>query len=282
MIATLLVRGEAMAGESAAKTALSTIGNGRSTSVTGDLRNAATRHRERRLHARPVDHRRCAPRAARCATGQVSDGHGRLCRTGRRGRRPSGARHQLPPPRLPPREDRPGPPHRHGGPDADPQRQLVTTDRELAGLGSSWLVGPLKSRAVSLRTQLDRAQHSSDLAVEAAKVLPAMLGGDGVRHYFIAFMSPSESRGYDGFVGSYGLLTADNGHVSLTTSGVTSDLETQLPPGGATLRGVQGFLARYGQFQPGQVPARRHVLAEPANGGQRIGAGVPPDGWRTT
>jgi Protein of unknown function (DUF4012) len=114
------------------------------------------------------------------------------------------------------------------------------------------LVGPLEDRAVSLRQEIARARHSADLAVEAAKVLPAMLGGEGVRHYFIAFMSPSESRSYDGFVGSYGLLTADDGHVSLTLSGQSSDLETLLPPGGATLRGVPGFLARYGQFDAGE------------------------------
>jgi hypothetical protein len=151
-------------------------------------------------------------------------------------------------------------------------------------LGSAWLVGPLEDRAVSLLTEVGRAQHSADLAVEAAKVLPAMLGGDGVRHYFIAFMSPSESRSYDGFVGSYGLLTADDGHVSLTQSGQSSDLETLLPPGGATLRGVPGFLARYGKFDPGEfvrdatyspdLPTAASVLAQEwAQTG-----GVPVDG----
>jgi hypothetical protein len=137
------------------------------------------------------------------------------------------------------------------GPMSILDRQLRTTDHQLAELSSSWLAGPLADRVASLRTEIGRAQHSADLAVEAAKVLPAMLGGDGVRHYFIAFMSPSESRGYDGFVGSYGLLTADDGHVSLTQSGQAGDLEALLPPGGATLRGVPGFLARYGQLDPG-------------------------------
>src|SRR6202042_3644199 len=89
-------------------------------------------------------------------------------------------------------------------------------------------------------------------AVGAAKVLGALGGGDLIRHYFIAFMSPSESRSYDGFVGSYGLLTADDGHISLSLSGQSSDLEALLPPGGATLRGVPDFLARYGKFDAGE------------------------------
>ena len=46
-----------------------------------------------------------------------------------------------------------------------------------------------------------------------------MLGADGTRHYLIAFMTPSESRGYDGLIGSYGLLTAEAGHISLTDLG---------------------------------------------------------------
>jgi hypothetical protein len=126
--------------------------------------------------------------------------------------------------------------------------QLRITDHQLDGLSSSWLIGPLERRVVSVRTDIDRARKSADLAVEAAKVLPSMLGGDGVRHYFIAFMSPSESRGYDGFVGSYGLLTVSDGHVSLTQSGIPASLEALLPPGGATLKGVPDFVARYGQF----------------------------------
>jgi hypothetical protein len=272
VIVTLLVRGEAMAGESAAKTALSTIGNGKSTSVTGDLQNAArdTGNAASALGLWITGGARLVPlvaQQARFLTGTVASAAQAVAVGDREA--PAINYHRLG--------------YHHGRINLarltameDPMRilneQLVTTDRALAGLGSSWLVGPLKSRAVSLRTQLDRAQHSSSLAVEAAKVLPAMLGGDGVRHYFIAFMSPSESRGYDGFVGSYGLLTADNGHVSLTTSGVTSDLETQLPPGGATLRGVQGFLDRYGQFQPGKylrdatfspnLPTVANVLAQ--------------------
>lgn len=128
--------------------------------------------------------------------------------------------------------------------------ELHVTMRRLSGLQSGWLIGPLHTRGVSLHRDVSRAAHSADLATQAARVLPAMLGGDGVRRYFVAFMSPSESRGYDGFVGSYGVLTADSGHVSLTESGAASDLEILLPPGGATLRGVSGFLARYGQFHP--------------------------------
>jgi hypothetical protein len=251
VIATLLVRGEAAAGEAAAKAALSNIGNGSSATVVGDLERAATDTTDASstLSGWITAGARVVPlvaQQARFLTGTLTSA-AQAAAVGAR-QAPAIDYHRLG--------------YHHGqidlarltameGPMRILDRQLRTTDHQLAGLGSSWLAGPLEERAVSLRTEVGRAQHSADLAVEAAKVLPAMLGGDGVRHYFVAFMSPSESRGYDGFVGSYGLLTADDGRVSLTLSGQSSDLETLLPPGGATLRGVPDFVARYGQFDPG-------------------------------
>jgi hypothetical protein len=252
VIATLLVRGEALAGEAAAKTALSNIGGGRSAAVVGDLERAATDTTDASstlswwitAGARVVP---LVAQQARFLTGTLTSA-AQAAAVGVR-QAPAIDYHRLG--------------YHHGkinlvrltameGPMRVLDRQLRTTDHQLAGLGSSWLVGPLEDRAVSLRTEIGRAQHGADLAVEAAKVLPAMLGGDGVRNYFIAFMSPSESRGYDGFIGGYGLLTADDGHVSLTMSGQPIDLEALLPPGGAALRGVPDFLTRYGQFHPGE------------------------------
>ncbi len=81
-----------------------------------------------------------------------------------------------------------------------------------------------------------------------------MLGADGERRYLIAFMTPAESRGYDGLIGSYGVLSAEDGHVSLSASGSVSDIQDALPTGGAQLTGVADYLARYGAFDPGLFP----------------------------
>lgn len=67
-------------------------------------------------------------------------------------------------------------------------------------------------------------------------------------------MTPAESRGYDGLIASYGLLTATDGRVRLSVSGSIDDIESQLPSGGAHLTGPADFLARYGAFDPGQFP----------------------------
>ncbi len=133
-------------------------------------------------------------------------------------------------------------------------RQLHRTDRQLAGLDSSWLVAPLQDRASSYRRQLIRATRSADLGVQAARVLPGMLGGSGARHYLVAFMTPAESRGYDGLIASYGVLSAEAGHISLTTSASTVVLGQALPAGGAKITGVPDYMARYGAFDPGRFP----------------------------
>jgi hypothetical protein len=133
-------------------------------------------------------------------------------------------------------------------------RQLELAEGAVARADSQWLLGPLERRSRSFRADIGRASRGASLAVQAAKLLPAMLGGNGTRNYLVAFMTPSESRGYDGFIGSYGLLEATDGRVRLTVSGSIADIELALPEGGATLTGPPDFLARYGSFHPGEFP----------------------------
>lgn len=133
-------------------------------------------------------------------------------------------------------------------------RQLQISERQLSTLRSSWLVAPLQDRARSYQRQLQSAAHSVQLGARAAQVLPAMLGRSGPRSYLVLFMTPSESRGYDGLIGGYGVLSAQDGRVRLTSSNPIGDLATALPPGGAKLSGVPGYLRRYGAFDPGEFP----------------------------
>ncbi|MGH9030095.1 MAG: DUF4012 domain-containing protein [Acidimicrobiales bacterium] len=133
--------------------------------------------------------------------------------------------------------------------------QVDSAVESLRTVRSQWVLSPIESRFERLDTDLSRARSSTSLAVKAIRVLPGLLGADGTRHYFIAFMTPSESRGLDGIVGSYGELTADQGRVSLATSGPIVNLYDEgIPTAKRTLTGPADFLARYGAFDPARYP----------------------------
>jgi hypothetical protein len=114
------------------------------------------------------------------------------------------------------------------------------------------LLEPVQSRLNDLATRVYRAQAQVSLAAQLVHDAPSLLGGTGVRHYFIAFETPAESRGLDGLVAAYGELTADQGHLTLTRSGDIGQLNAALPRGGGHLTGPADYLARYGSFHPQQ------------------------------
>ncbi len=130
--------------------------------------------------------------------------------------------------------------------------QLTGATAQLRSLQSGWLLGPIQSRLDQLDTKVFRAQASASLAAQLVQDAPSLLGGDGVRHYFIAFMDPAESRGLGGLIAAYGELTADQGRLTLTRSGDIGDLNAALPKGGGHLTGPADYLARYGAFAPQQ------------------------------
>jgi hypothetical protein len=136
------------------------------------------------------------------------------------------------------------------GPVAIVNDELTSATADLRSLQSGWLVSPVQSRLDQLDTKVFRAQAQTSVAAQLVQAAPSLLGGDGVRHYFIAFMTPAESRGLDGLIASYGELTADQGRLTLTRSGDVGELSRALPLNGGHLTGPADYLARYGAFRP--------------------------------
>ncbi len=161
-------------------------------------------------------------------------------------------------------------------------QQLAVTQAQLSALRSSWLIAPVQSRLVSLGTKLNKTKTSADLADTAVKFGPGMLGADGPRHYLIAFMTPSESRGLGGFIGSYGEITADKGSLTLTRAGPIGELQQGFKAGTRHLTGPADYLARYGGFHPADFfqdlsyspdfPSVAEVISElyPQSGGDHL------------
>jgi hypothetical protein len=137
------------------------------------------------------------------------------------------------------------------GPIGNVNGELTNAVAQLRSLQSEWLLGPVQTRLADLDIKVVRAQNDASLAAQLVAAAPSLLGEDGVRHYFVAFMTPAESRGLDGLIASYGELTADHGRLTLTRSGDISELNSALAAaGGGHLSGPPGYLARYGIFKP--------------------------------
>ena len=92
------------------------------------------------------------------------------------------------------------------------------------GVRSPWLIGPVRGRLDTFSTDVDATVPQAQVAQQAVAVAPAMLGGNGIRHYFVAFTTESESRGLNGFMGNWGELTAANGKLTMSRTGRVDDL----------------------------------------------------------
>jgi hypothetical protein len=91
------------------------------------------------------------------------------------------------------------------------------------GHQNTWL-GAVDSKRALLVSQVNDLSRTLDNATRASRLLPSMLGSDGVRRYFVAFETPAEARGLGGLPGSYGILTADHGRVHFTKFGPDTDI----------------------------------------------------------
>jgi hypothetical protein len=161
------------------------------------------------------------------------------------------------------------------------QARMAAAQGRLTAIQSPWLVGPIRDPLRRLDGKLSEAQDKAGLAAQVVRTVPAILGGDGVRHYLIAFMTPSESRGLDGFIGAYGELRVDNGRITLVRSGRVTDLN-HVAAGSRHITGPADYLARYGNFDPANhfqdlsyapdFPTVAQVIAQmyPQSGGDHI------------
>lgn len=75
------------------------------------------------------------------------------------------------------------------------------------------------------------ALASLDQFQALAPVLTEVLGGNGARSYLIEQVNPAELRAGGGFIGTYSVLRADHGTLSLIASGDGYDLSPRVGPG---------------------------------------------------
>lgn len=103
--------------------------------------------------------------------------------------------------------------------------QLDDVRRRLAQADSGFVVGAVANPLHQVRGLVDQLAGTLRGVRRAADLMPAMLGADGPRRYFLAFQNPAEARGTGGLIGAYGILQADHGKLSLERTGTDAELQ---------------------------------------------------------
>jgi hypothetical protein len=157
---------------------------------------------------------------------------------------------------------------------------------------SPWLLGRVQEEIAELEAGFDENETRLQNAIDAVRVAPAMLGGEGERRYLVLFSTPAEARGVGGFVGNYAEVLVENGRLSVPAFGRTSEL-SEASRGGSCDGCPAEMLQRYARFglntgEGGAIgpvpwsnitmPAHYPYIAETAEVLYREGTGVDVDG----
>jgi UDP-N-acetylmuramyl pentapeptide phosphotransferase/UDP-N-acetylglucosamine-1-phosphate transferase len=114
-----------------------------------------------------------------------------------------------------------------------------------------YLLEPVREAVREVERQLGRSAGEARRTAAAAKLAPALFGGDGTRKYLLVVQNNAESRATGGFIGSYGTLTAEDGKVSVSKLLRTGTWNAAIAAAEEVeLDAPNGYLRRYGQFQP--------------------------------
>ena len=126
---------------------------------------------------------------------------------------------------------------------------LADLDAVSADIESPWLLAPVQDELAELEDRLDANRPRLRNAIDAVRLAPQMLGGDGERRYLVLFTTPSELRGIAGFIGNYADITVTDGRIEIEEFGRRSDLEDVIREQGASCPDLPDeLIARYGRF----------------------------------
>lgn len=143
---------------------------------------------------------------------------------------------------------------------ADLADELVTARADLVQSDSQWVLPMIRRRVTSLTEELDRAIPEAQVAADASEIVPGLLGVGSPRRYFVIFGSPSESREFGGFIGSWALIEANQGQLAKIASGRATDLYDLARAG--SLDDPAGYPELYTYANPGMWP--QNLTATPS------------------
>ena len=122
------------------------------------------------------------------------------------------------------------------------ERLGAASDR-LADTPSTFLLAEVADARAAFTELNAQLQGQVTAAASLTRVLPAFLGSDGPRTYFLGVANPAELRAVGGFLGAHAVLTIDHGRMRIGTFGPTWDLPSL--EGGVVEAPDPSFAARY-------------------------------------
>jgi len=151
---------------------------------------------------------------------------------------------------------------RTAGADIGQAAQVLARVRaDVAALPAHPLLGSVGSARTELLGEMDRIGASIATVDTGARLAVPMLGGNGVRRYFLAFQNGAELRGTGGIVGAYAVVEADAGRLRLLDVGSNLDL-VNAGDKPATFSLGPDYDARWGAFQPTTIWQQSNVAPE--------------------
>lgn len=104
----------------------------------------------------------------------------------------------------------------------DLQASVALADLENGS--TAWTAAPLDDKLDSLTRELSKMATETRLARLAVAQLPQILGGQGLRRYFVILGSSAESRDLGGLAATWAIMTADGGRIDIEEVGSPTDL----------------------------------------------------------
>jgi hypothetical protein len=123
---------------------------------------------------------------------------------------------------------------------------LLRAEQSVDDAPSGFLLPPVDEAADELGREVALASHGVTVAAAMTEALPAFLGADGERTYFVGAQNPAELRGTGGFMGAFAILTVDDGQIELGGFRTITALDSAEP--GEVEAPNPGFAARYDAF----------------------------------
>ena len=102
---------------------------------------------------------------------------------------------------------------------------LERSHQRLADIERPFLVPPLRRALLEMDHRLEREGALLARTASLVRSVPAMLGTEGARHYFLAFQNDLELRATGGIIHSWAELRAENGRLHVARAGGREELD---------------------------------------------------------